>query len=106
MNIIFAIAMGGAFIAGGALTALYFWFDQNEKRIASLEAQLAKKEHTVSTSAGVMDSISCLLNAKSEAEVMNLWIDKASRILGVVNSGPRAYDPETPAGMRPKGKGK
>jgi hypothetical protein len=53
-----------------------------------------------------MEAIAVIMDVQDNMEITRLRLDKARKILGMTHEGPRAYDPETPAGMRPKGKAK
>ncbi len=83
-----------------------------------------KERHTVSTDAGCLDAMSVqydvikwielrklrlqndkrkIENELKEVEAVEERAKKVPTILGEVRQGPHAYDPDKPAGHRPKG---
>jgi hypothetical protein len=58
------------------------------------------KNHTHQTVAGVEDALAVLIDIALDLEALRLRTERAIEILKRVRSGPYAYDPEAPAGLR------
>lgn len=63
-----------------------------------------QKRHTHRTAAGIEDAIAVVLDLQTDLACLAGRVSTALEILRSVRAGPYAYDPERPAGERPKRK--
>lgn len=108
----------------GALIVLALWFfreaSRQECKAADLEAQIAGqaariaelekqkggKAHTYATAAGLEDATAVLLELLQRKQAEDAYtaarLEQVYKITGIIRQGPYAYDPDRPAGPRPK----
>ena len=61
------------------------------------------ERHTYSTIACMEDAIAVILDSEFEMSALQARLTKARQILGAGRTSPHSYDPDQPAGRRPKG---
>lgn len=72
-----------------------------KKRFHKIKQQPPRqKRHTHRTAAGLEDAVAVLMDIARDLEALSIRISQALAILKSVRSGPHAYDPERPAGLR------
>lgn len=75
-------------------------------KIAELEKQKGGKAHTYATAAGLEDATAVLLELLQRKQAEDAYtaarLAQAYEVIGQVRKGPHAYDPDRPAGPRPK----
>lgn len=108
----------------GAVIVLAFWFFREATRqdckagqleaqiagqaakIAELERQKSGKAHTYATAAGLEDATAVLLELLQRKQAEEAYtaarLNQLYEITGMIRKGPHAYDPDRPAGPRPK----
>lgn len=59
-----------------------------------------QKRHTHRTAAGLEDAVAVLMDIARDIEALSIRVSDALSILRSVRSGPHAYDPDRPAGLR------
>lgn len=114
-NYIIYIGIGIALLvglgAGFLLAQLFAWAKEVTQQLVDMRARLddlesKPKRHTQATDAGLLDAIAIAIDVLNEYEASRKYTDARIRqlqgVLKSVRSGPHAYDPETPAGERPK----
>lgn len=113
MNIeTFAIGLGllaAGIVIGAVVTLLVGRVAALERKVKELE-DCRSRRLPYNTDAGIEDSLAVnmdLVRAANELEVkaqaLRLRAGQQAEILKLVRQGPEAYDPEKPAGRRPKG---
>lgn len=109
IGIAFALFVG--IVAGFLLAQLSAWAKDVELQLEKLKARIDEveskpKRHTQATDAGLLDAIAISIDILNEYEASQKYSDARMRqlqqVLQRVRSGPYAYDPDAPAGERPK----
>jgi hypothetical protein len=122
VTVLIGIASG----VGGALGVLALWgiwraIARYEGRVQALEAEQVKhqgqitkleeqvkevmkgKRHTYRTSAGLEDATAVVIDVAMHQRAEAARLQQALEILRELREGPQNYDPDRPAGSRPKG---
>lgn len=111
MVVLASVAIG--VIAGVYLHKLHLLLTDAENRLRQLEADIAElksksapRRHTHATTAGLEDALAIAIDALHEYEDSQRYtqarITQLKEVLGILRTGPDAYDEDRPAGKRQK----
>lgn len=105
---IVALGVGLLVIGAGALAAAFYLLGRIHAGLMGLEArvsqleQLRPKDHTHRTKAGLEDAMAIAMDLLRDMDADKARLDMLWKTLQAVRSGPHAYDPDKPAGVRPR----